>query len=131
MLTYIHSLDELEKEAIEIDKYLNITCSDDVNEAVERGNQLSVYMARTGKMLADAKYWQDIKFDASTEEVAKGNISLSPAIMKKFIESKCLHENFLVNWITRLNATCTHQQEFMRTLISKAKAEMNAFRNIG
>ncbi len=31
--------------------------SEDVAEAVQRGNDLAVYVARSGKLLADSKYW--------------------------------------------------------------------------
>lgn len=32
-----------------------------------------------------------------------------------------------MNWAERSNRSCTHQLEWCRTIISKAKAEMNAF----
>jgi len=59
MLTYISTLDELEVEAQTIDEFLQTPCSDDAGEAVQRGNDLVVYLARSGKMLADAKYHKD------------------------------------------------------------------------
>jgi hypothetical protein len=124
MLDHISSLDELETEASQIDSYLQITCGDDPNEAVEVGNTLVVYMARTGKMLADARYHQDeaIKNSTLVEIGMKRNIS--PTIMKKLIEASTKRENYLVNWIERLNRACTHKIEWLRTLISKAKTEM-------
>ena len=48
--------DKISKELAAIDAFLNITMSEDVQEAVLRGNDLAVYIARTGKLLADAKY---------------------------------------------------------------------------
>ena len=48
--------EELTKEAQKIQDFLEITMSDDPQEVIERGSDLQVYMARTGKMLADAKY---------------------------------------------------------------------------
>jgi hypothetical protein len=124
MLDHIFSLDELEVEASQIDGYLQITCGDDPNEAVEVGNTLVVYLARTGKMLAGAKFHQDeaIKNNTLAEIGMKRNIS--PTIMKKLIEASTKRENYLVNWIERLNRACTHKIEWLRTLISKAKTEM-------
>ena len=42
-------------ECREIDAYMGVTPSDNIEEIVERGNDLIVYISRTGKMLADAK----------------------------------------------------------------------------
>lgn len=124
MLEHISTIEQLEKEAKTIDDYLQITCGDDPNEATQVGNTLVVYLARTGKMLADAKYWQDdaIKNCTMVEIGMKRNIS--PTIMKKLIEASTKKENYLVNWIERLNRACTHKLDWLRTLISKAKAEM-------
>ena len=43
-------------ELTNIDSFLNITMSEDATEAVQRGNDLAVYVARSGKLLADSKY---------------------------------------------------------------------------
>lgn len=124
MLEHISTIEQLEIEAKAIDDYLQITCGDDPNEATQVGNTLVVYLARTGKMLADAKYWQDdaIKNCTMVEIGMKRNIS--PTIMKKLIEASTKRENYLVNWIERLNRSCTHKLDWLRTLISKAKVEM-------
>ena len=45
--------DKISEELAAIDAFLNITMSEDVQEAVLRGNDLAVYIARTGKLLAD------------------------------------------------------------------------------
>ena len=47
--------DKISEELVAIDAFLNITMSEEVTEAVLRGNDLAVYIARTGKLLADAK----------------------------------------------------------------------------
>lgn len=121
MLDHILTLESLEIEAKKVDEFLNITCSEDINECVFRGNELVVYLARTSKMLADAKYWQDEAIMRIWKEMA---IELSPSIMNKVINASCKRENYCVNWIERLNRTCVHQLDFIRTLISKAKVEM-------
>lgn len=51
----ITPIKSIAEELAAIDSYLNITMSEDVQEAVLRGNDLAVYIARTGKLLADAK----------------------------------------------------------------------------
>lgn len=124
MLTDITPLDNLETEAKGIDSYMNVTCSEDPNEAVARGNDLTVYLARTGKMLADAKYHQDIAINENTILVTETYKSMPPSTKNKLIEAMCQRENHLVNWLERLNRACTHQLDWLRTVISKAKEEM-------
>jgi len=121
MLDHIKNLDELEKEAKQIDEYLSITCSEEPMQALERGNDLLVYLARSGKMVADAKYWQDEAINNSIIQKLKDQLDLSPMILKKFIESNCKRENYLVNWLDRINRTCVHQIDFLRTIVSYAK----------
>jgi hypothetical protein len=48
-------------ELTTIQYFLEITMSEDANEAVVRGNDLAVYMARTGKLIADAKIHREQK----------------------------------------------------------------------
>jgi hypothetical protein len=124
ILDHITPLDAMEKECLEISFFLESNCSEDGHEAAERGDQLNVFMARTGKMLADAKYHQDIALNENTLLVHETYRSMSASTKNKLIESMCQRENYMVTWIERLNRTCTHQQAFMITLISKAKTEM-------
>lgn len=122
MLNHINTIEQLEKEAEQIDAFLNITCSEEPVEALNRGNDLSVYLARTSKMLADAKYWHDEALNNSILNKLREQLDISPMIFKKFIESSIKRENYLVNWIDRLNSTCVHQIDFLRTVISYAKS---------
>lgn len=124
MLTHIATIEQLETEAKEIHDYLTITCSEDPNEAIERGNDLAVYLARTGKMLADSKYWQDEAIKNSTVAELGKAMKIPPSILKDLIAASTKRENYLVNWIGRLNSGCVHQLDWLRTMISKAKEEM-------
>ena len=115
------------EELTQIDQFLNITMSEDAQEAVERGNDLAAYIARTGKLLADAKYHLNEKkksevFDV-LEKTAKQAGATATAI-NAIVNSLCKEEQYLVDWSDRCNRAATHQLEWMRTLISKAKAEM-------
>lgn len=49
-------IEGIRNEAQQIQEFLEITMSDNPQEVIERGNDLQVYMERTGKLLADAKY---------------------------------------------------------------------------
>lgn len=118
---------EIQTELKAIQSNLEVEMTEDANEAVYRGNQLAVYMARTGKLLADAKIHKDRKLHSEVVTNLKKVITLPASTANKFIDALCYDENYLVNWCDRVNRSCTHQLDWCRTLISKAKAEMSAF----
>ena len=57
----ITSTEEIKKELVDIQAELEVEMSEDAQEAVYRGNQLAAQMARSGKLLADAKVHRDRK----------------------------------------------------------------------
>ena len=114
-------------EAIEIDSFLQETMSEMAEEAVMRGNDLAVYIARTGKMLADAKYHLNTAKKDEVLDVLRETAKNAKATSKAtnaLIDSICKEEQYLVDWCERLNRSATHQLDWCRTLISKAKEEM-------
>ncbi len=116
-------LDELRM----IDAYLNITCSEQIEEVAQRGNDLAVHIARSGKLLADAKYHLNHKMKDEVFDVLKqaGKESrTSTTAINQIIKSLCKEEQYMVDWSERVNRTATHQLDWCRTLISKAKEEM-------
>lgn len=124
MLEHIQSIEKLETEAQQIEAYLNITCSEELEEIVGRGNDLAVYISRTGKMLADAKFHQDKAISESIIREVGKQANIPASVLNKLVNAACKHQNYLVNWIERLNRTATHQLDWLRTLVSKAKEEM-------
>ena len=118
---------EIADELLMIDTFLNSTQSEEMEEAVLRGNDLNSYMARSGKLLADAKYHLNAAMKSEIMEVLRQNVktnNVSHTATNALIKSLCKNEQYLVDWADRVNATCTHQLDWCRTLISKAKAEM-------
>lgn len=114
-------------EAIEIDSFLQETMSEMAEEAVMRGNDLAVYIARSGKMLADAKYHLNTAKKDEVLDVLRETAKNAKATSKAtnaLIDSICKEEQYLVDWCERLNRSATHQLDWCRTLISKAKEEM-------
>lgn len=122
--TIVQNIDQLRTELSEIQDFVEITPSDDVNEVVNRGNDLVAYLARTSKILADAKLMKDEKTNSTFIEEIKRISQLSPTVANKYIDSLCKDENYIVNWAERLNRTCTHQLDWCRSVLSKAKEEM-------
>lgn len=107
--------------------------SDDPQEVVERGNDLIVYLARTTKMLADAKLiLNEAKKDQCMEVVGRFIIDhkLSAKVQNALIDGLAREQQYLVDWIERLNACITHQIDWCRSMVSKNKEEMR-LNNIG
>lgn len=124
---------KLQKESQEIQDFLEITMSDNPQEVVERGNDLQVYMARTGKMLADAKLILNGQKRQETMNVVQEFIidqKLSAKVQNALIDGLCKDAQYLVDWIDRLNAACTHQLDWCRSVNSKNKEEMR-LNNLG
>lgn len=127
----ITSIEDLEREVEDIDAYLSVIPPDEPDAVIERGNELSVFIARTGKMLADAKYHQDTAIAESIVYHLGKQAGCPASILKQLVESTCKRENYLVNSIERLNRAATHQLDWLRTVISKAKEEMRFSNGIG
>jgi hypothetical protein len=116
-------MDKLLTEAKAIQDYLEISCSGEINEMMERLSTLNVYMARSGEMLADAMQLQDRAINAVYAEQRKLILKMPATIASKFVNSCCDQENRLVKWLERINATCKHQSDNLRTQISFAKEQ--------
>lgn len=119
-------IDKLIKECEEIQSFLEITMTDQPADVVNRGCDLAAYLARTAKMLADAKkLYNGRKKDEILEAIAYiSDAKLSAKVQNAIVDSICQEEKYLVDWIDRLNATCTHQLDFVRSLMSKNKEEL-------
>lgn len=113
---------EIETEATRMQSDLEVTVSEDINEVTAYGNIIVVHMARSGKLLADAKFHKDKQVKESV--LNRLELGLSPSVLSKLIDADCEEENYLVNWMERINRTCTHRLDWARTQISKAKEEM-------
>ncbi len=121
-------IEEMMKEAQDIQEFTELLIPDDINGAIEHGAMLAVYLTRTGKMLADAK---KLLSDAKRAEIMDTlkrfgrEAGATAQMLNDLVKSACHREQYLVDWLDRLNSTITHQMDFTRSIISKAKAEMN------
>jgi len=124
--------DRIIEELKEIDSFLCITCSEQPEEIVQRGNDLAVYIARSGKLLADAKHHLDTKLKQEVFDTLKATAKQAGATSKainKIIDSLCADEQYAVTWAERINRTATHQLDWCRTLVSKSKEELRVTNN--
>lgn len=79
------------------------------------------------KLLADAKYHLNRKRLDDTKELIERILSdkkLSAKVQNSLIDSICKDEQYLVDWIERLNRAATHQQEACRSPLSYEKEHL-------
>ena len=114
----------IDEEIKQMSDYLNITCSNNAAEIQDRISVLSVYLFRSGEMLADAK--KELRRKKSEEiqntilNIARENC-LSAKIQNALLDSIAEDESYLVDKLDRLNASITHNIDGLRTLLSYEK----------
>jgi hypothetical protein len=117
----------MKDEAQKIQDYLDITVSTDPAEIVSRIGTLMAYMSRSGEMLAKAK--RDLRAKKTTE-ISKTILSiakeqcLSASVQNALLDSICGDEAYMVDWLERINRSCTHQLDSLRSLLSYEKEQM-------
>lgn len=112
------------KEIEEMQSFLETTASDNPKELIERLTDINVYLARSGKLLADAKAYQDeVVTNVYSRHIEF--ISRVPAtVAMKFVSAQSVTANQLVTWLDRINRTLVHAGDNIRTQISFAKQDM-------
>ncbi|WP_298546739.1 hypothetical protein [uncultured Parabacteroides sp.] len=112
------------KEIEEMQSFLETIASDNPKELIDRLTDINVYLARSGKLLADAKAYQD-EVAASVYATHMEFISRVPAtVAMKFVSAQSVTANQLVTWLDRINRTLVHAGDNIRTQISFAKQDM-------
>ena len=123
--------EQLRTEATTIQRYLEELCPADPAQINERIRTLQVYMARSGEMLAQAKELLNRK---RSQEIAQTivkiarEVPLSAKAQNVLVDSLAAEESFLVDWIDRINATCTHQADHTRSLLAYEREQMRLLR---
>lgn len=122
----ISSPDVIHKELQEMQDFLEADYSSDNPAHVQsRFDSLAGYMARSGKLKADAEYHYNSLIESSIFEALKKGYEekLSASTINKFIEAAARNYKFLLTWSDRVNRSCTHQHDGMRSIISTLRAE--------
>lgn len=119
--------EEIRAECEVMQAELEAVIPDELNATIERGKTIAVYHARSGYMLAQAKQLVRVKktneIGQTIIRIAKENC-LSARAQNALIDSIASDEMLLVDWLDRINSMCVHQLDFIRSIISKEKAEM-------
>ena len=98
--------------------------ADNIDAVILRATKLEGYMALSGKLLADAKWHYSNTFQSGFMEALKTTSKYSASTINLYLKALCKDYQYLVDWIDRINATCTHQIDLIRSLISKHKEEL-------
>lgn len=117
----------LQQETQQIQDYLDITCSENPEEVLERIRVIVTYISRTAFMLAEAKKALRRK-KASVISNTIINIAkeqcLSAKVQNTLIDSIAEEEAYLVDWLDRLNAAATHQVDALRSILSYEREQL-------
>lgn len=122
----MYSAQDLKVKAQRMQDYLEKKMEEDPYKLIERMGNLTVMVAQTCSMLADAKYYQDTLINGAIMDSLKKAYEekLSPSTINKFVTTAAKEQNYLVNWIDRLNSAAVHQLDGIRSIVSYKKAEM-------
>jgi len=125
---FITPVEQIQKELNEVQEFLELEYrGDDMQVVRQRLEDLNQWMARTGKLKADAEwhYFQNYNSSimACIKDVAK--LSMGTSTLNKYLESCCKDYKVLITWSDRTNRSCVHQIDSLRTLISYSKSERN------
>ena len=121
MIQGVQPIEEILKEITEeIYIFLHQQTPEDPNVIEARGASLQSYIARLVKMLADCKYRKDI---ALHNVIKVNHKEVGSTVMKSYCESECQDENYMVTLVDGLLKKCYAENDWNRTLMSKAKEE--------
>lgn len=115
------------QEAQQIQDYLDIECSENPEEVLERIRAIMPYISRTAFMLAEAK--KALRRKKASEisntiiDIAKEQC-LSAKVQNTLIDSIAEEEAYLVDWLERLNAAATHQVDALRSILSYEREQL-------
>ena len=127
----ITPIEQLEIEVEGIEAFLVTLPPSDISLIIEHGDEVNTYIARTGKMLADAKYHKDVALRESIIYQLGKQAGCPPSVLTKLVDAACSRQNLLVNTCDRLNKAATHRLDWLRTSTSMAKEELRLQHGIG
>ena len=118
--------EDIHAELETIQAFLVASYSADLPAEVQsRFDSLGGYMARSGKLKADAEYHYQTMVYSTIMQTLKDamDMRLSASTVNKLIEAEARNLKFLMTWADRVNRSCTHQLEAMRSVFATLRAE--------
>lgn len=108
-------------------EYLEIEVSDDPNEICERLRVVNVYMARSSRLLAEAKAHRR-KAERDTFAAVPDFSTMPANTLKKYLEV-CAYEWYeMEEALENLYKACVHTIDSLRSLLSYTKEDMRLSR---
>lgn len=111
---------------------LRISCTQSISQLIDLGGVIAGWMAFTGEQMSHAKAkWRRDTVDACSEGVilmdADGNAIKNPSVINKYIAARVGDSEADYEFIERVNKSCTHCLDFLRTAISALKEEQKVY----
>jgi hypothetical protein len=126
--SFITAPEKIEEELASMQGFLELEyAGDDMDLCKQRMRDLSTYMARSGKLKADAEYHYGKVYNGAVMNALKelAESKMSTSTINEYIKSMCRDYKQLITWADRVNRSCTHQIDSLRTILSYAKSERN------
>ena len=117
-------IEQIRKEARNIQMALECMNNPNIEAMIERLDQLGVYYARSGEWLSEVVGMRDAAVARLFHDEKETIISLSPSLATKLVNSSASELNALEKWLDRINASCKHQCDNLRTMISYEKERL-------
>lgn len=117
---------DIHKELEEMQAFLEADYAADLPDQVQsRFDSLGAYMARSGKLKADAEYHYNTLLESSIIAALRkaSQETMSTSTVNKYIEALSRDSKYLFTWADRVNRSCTHQHEGLRSVMSTLRSE--------
>ncbi len=115
-------------EIKKMQEYLEIEASEDPNEVCERIRTINVYMARSSRMLAEAKAHRR-KSERDTFASLPEFHTMPANTLKKYLEVCAYEWHEIEDALENLYKTCVHTTDSLRSLLSYSKEDMRLSRS--
>ena len=122
--------ESIEQELKTYQDYLQQEYRSDMGaDVIDRMDIIGGYMARSGKLKADAEWHYNKLVDSEIMKCLTDMLheKLSTSTVNKLIEAKARDYKYLLTWAERLNRSCTHLLDCLRSVLSSLKAEKLTF----
>lgn len=120
------NFEELKTDAEKMQRYLELKVDENDEKIIKRMEMLQILIAKSGNLLADAKFLQDkAKLEAIKTVIEDKNYhEKSTTFINKFVDACGKDFNHLVTWIDRINSAAGKQHQGLITILSFRKEQM-------
>lgn len=128
MATRADILEKMTREVSEMQTFMEAPPTDEPTILAERLAFCNVYLARSGEMLAQAKRMLGEATVEVYERQGDRLLKAGAQLAGKVIAGYCSKEQFLCDWLERMNRGLVHTSDNLRSLLSYAKETLRTGR---